>query len=141
MLRNTMAMLPQVVVAPRSTVTAHNVDFAIWVSQLDQQIVKKIKLLHVIIFYIAGAVIAEKMVQLRDAIRKILIAYTVRHVDTFTGMKMVEMQAVGREVRAQRDRSGREHTEQTEADKELSEDGVIASHRGPGLYYNRLHPA
>jgi tartrate dehydratase beta subunit/fumarate hydratase class I family protein len=110
-------MLPQVVVAPRSTVAAHNVNFPIGVSQLDQQIVKKIKLLHVVVLYITGAVVAKKMVQLRDAIWKILIADAVDHIDMFTGMKVVETQPVGRQIGAQSDRRAREHTQQTEADK------------------------
>jgi hypothetical protein len=110
-------------------------------SQLDQQIVKKIKLLHVIVFYIAGAVVAEKMVQFRDAIGKILIAYSVDHIDMFTGMKVIETQAVGRKIRAQGDRCAREHTQQTEADKELSENGVVAYHRGPGIDYSGPGPA
>ena len=121
-------MLPQVVVAPRSAIAAHNVDFAIGVSQLNQQIVKKIKLLHVIVLYIAGAVVAKKMVQLCDAIGKILIAYAVNDIDMFAGMKVVEAQPVGRQIRAQGDRR-LEDTQQTEADKELSEDGSLASHR------------
>jgi hypothetical protein len=128
-----MAMLPQVVVAPRSTVAAHNVDFPIGVSQLDQQIVKKIKLLHVVVLDITGAVVAKKMIQLRNGLRKILISDAVDHVDMFAGMKVVKTQPVVRQIRPQNDRRAREHTQQTEADKELSADGVIACHRALSL--------
>src|SRR6202034_3327294 len=110
MLGNTVAMLAQVVIAPRSTVAAHDVDLAVGVSQLDQQIVKKIELLHVIVLYIAGAVVAKKMIQLRDRLGKVLISDAVDHIDMFTGMKVVETQPVGRQIRAQADRCAREDT-------------------------------
>jgi hypothetical protein len=108
------------------------------VSQLDQQIVKKIKLLHVIVLNIASAVVAKKMVQLRDAIWKILVADAVDHIDMFPSVKVVETQPVSREIRAQPDCCAREDTQQAEADKELSEDGVVACHRGPGIDYTGL---
>ena len=113
MLGNAMAMLAQVIVAPRSAVAAHNINLPIGVSQLDQQIVKKIKLLHVIVLHIAGAVVAKEMVQLCDAIGKIPVPYAVNDIDTFTRMKVVETQPVVREVSAQADCCAREDTQQT----------------------------
>ncbi len=129
MLSDTMAMLSQVVVAPRSTIAAHNVDFAIGVSQLDQQIVKKIKLLHVIVFSIAGAVVAEKMVQFRDALGKILIAYAVDHIDMFTGMKVIETQPVARKIRAQCDPCARNTPSKLKQTKNLARMELLSSQR------------
>ena len=101
MLGNAMAVFPQVVVAPRGAISADNVDFAIRMAQLDQQIVQKIELLHVILLHVTGAVVAKKMVQLRNTIRQVLIAYAVDHIDMFAGMQVIETQPVG-EARLER---------------------------------------
>jgi hypothetical protein len=89
-LGNPVPMLPKVVVAPGGAVTADNIDFAVRVSQLDQQVVQQIEFLEVIVLYIAGAVVAEKMVQLGDTVGQILIADPINHIDMLAGMQVIE---------------------------------------------------
>ena len=96
---NPVAMLPQVVVAPRGPIPADNVDFAVGVSQLDQQIVQQIEFLEVIILHVTGAVVAQKMVQLRNTVRQVLIADPIDHIDMFAGVQVIEAQPVGSSIR------------------------------------------
>jgi hypothetical protein len=51
---------------------------------------QKIELPNVIVLLVAGAVVAKKTIQRRNALRKILIAYPVDHIQMFTRMKVIE---------------------------------------------------
>src|ERR1700733_7119165 len=113
-----MPVFPQVVVAPGGAVAADDVDFAIRTAQLDQQIVQKIELLQVIVLHVAGAMVAEKMVQLRNLIRLILIADAVDHIDPFTSMKVIKAEPIRSRsgLGARVCRSAWQHQEQHQAE-------------------------
>ena len=95
MLGNTMAMLAQVVVAPRRPIPADDVDFAVRMPKLDQQIMQEVELLQVIRLHVTGAMVAKKMIQLRDTIRQVLITDAVDHVEVLAGVQVIESQPVG----------------------------------------------
>ena len=80
----------------------------------DQQIVQKIELLHVIVLHVTGAMVTEKMVQLRNAIGQVLIADAIDHIDMFAGVQVIEAQTVGRSIRLRANVSSArgEHTQQ-----------------------------
>jgi len=119
MLGNPVPMLPQVVVAPRGAVPADYVDFAVGVSQLDHKIVQQIEFLEVILLHVAGAVVTQKMVQLRDTVRQVLITDPINHIDMFGGMQVIETQPVGRRIRlaANVGSAGWEHAQQCKENK------------------------
>jgi hypothetical protein len=60
--------------------------------------VKQVEFLEVILLHVTGAVVAKKMVQLRDTIGQVSIAYPVDYVDMFAGVEVVEAQPVGGKV-------------------------------------------
>jgi hypothetical protein len=114
-----MTMFPQVIVAPGGAVSADDVDFSVRTTQLDQQIMQQVELLQVIGLYIAGAVVAEKMVQLGDTVGQVLIADAVNHIDMLAGMQVIEAQAVG--SRAVVHGAAREYGQERKENKQLSD--------------------
>ena len=81
MQRNAVSMFTKIVVAPRSAIAADDVDRAVGLAEAGHQIVQQIELFQVIIFHVSGAMIAEKMIELRYGVRQIVIANTIHHVD------------------------------------------------------------
>jgi hypothetical protein len=99
MLGNSVPMLPQVVIAPWRAVPADDIYFAVGMSQLGHQIVQQIEFLEVIILHVTGAVVTQKMVQLRDTVRKVLITNPIDHINMFASVQVIEPQPVGRSIR------------------------------------------
>jgi len=58
--RNAIAMLAEVVVAPRGAIPADDVDLAVEVSQFGQQIMQQVELPDVIVLLVAGTVVTKK---------------------------------------------------------------------------------
>ena len=87
-------MLAQVVIAPRSAVTADNVDGAIGMAEAAHQIVQQVELFQVVIFHVPGTMIAQKMIELRYRIRQITIADAIHHIDVLSGVQMVEPESI-----------------------------------------------
>ena len=56
---------------------------------------QQVKLPDVIVLLVAGTVVTKKMIQRRNALRKILIAYPVDHIQMLSSMKVVETKPVG----------------------------------------------
>lgn len=112
--RNSMTMFAKIVIAPRSAIPANDVDLAVEMPQFGQQVMQEIKLPGVIVLHVAGAMVAKKMIQRRNALRKVLIAYPVDDIQMFTCMKVIEAKPVGRSmcvcscVRRPRSGNGRE---------------------------------
>jgi len=74
MQRNAVAMFAEIIVAPRSTIPADDVDLAVEMPQFGQQVMQKVELPDVIFLLVPGAVVAKKMIQLSHTIGEILIA-------------------------------------------------------------------
>jgi hypothetical protein len=89
-LGDTVSMLAEIIVAPGRPVTANNIDLPIGPAKFGKQIVEQVELLDVIVLYIAGAVVPQEMVQLRNALLQVVVAHAVDHIDVLTGMQMVE---------------------------------------------------
>jgi len=96
--RDAVPSLAEITIAPWNAVAADDVDLSVGTSQLDQEIMQQVEFLDVVVLYIAGAVVAEKMVQLSDAIREILIANTIDYVEVFAGMEVIKTKPVGRRL-------------------------------------------
>ena len=60
---------------------------------------QEVELPDVIVLLVAGAVVAKKMIQRRNAFRKVLIAYPVNHIQMFSSMKVVEAKAIRHGIR------------------------------------------
>jgi len=93
--RNSIAMLAEIVIAPRSAIPANDVNLAVDMSQFGQQVMQEIEFLDVIILLVTGTVVAKKMVQRRNAFRKVLATYPVDHIQMLSRMKVVEAKPVG----------------------------------------------
>jgi hypothetical protein len=130
MLGNSVPMLPQVVIAPWRAVPADDIYFAVGMSQLGHQIVQQIEFLEVIILHVTGAVVTQKMVQLRDTVRKVLITNPIDHINMFARVQVIEPQPIGRSIRlAANVRSAAwEYTQQCKENKQLSGSGALKCH-------------
>ena len=87
-------MLTEKAIAPRRAIAANDVDLAVNVPQLGQQVMQEIELSDVIVLLVTCTVVAKKMVQRRNAFRKILIAYPVNHIQMFSGVKVKEAKPI-----------------------------------------------
>ena len=94
-LGDSVAVLAEVVVAPRGAISADDIDHAIGVAEPGHQVMEEVELFHVIVLYVAGAVIAQEVVELSDGLRQVVVADAVDDVDVFAGVQVVEMQTVG----------------------------------------------
>ncbi len=63
-------------------------------TQLHEQIVEQIEFLDVVVLHVIGAMVAQKVVELRDSAGKVFIADAIDHIDALAGMQVVEAQAV-----------------------------------------------
>src|ERR1700733_4197666 len=69
------------------------------------------------------------MVQLRDAVRKVLITNPIDHVNMFASVQVIEPQPVGRSIRLSADISSAwEYTQQCKENKQLSGSGALKCH-------------
>jgi hypothetical protein len=89
-----VSVLAQVVVAPRSTVAADDVDYAVGMAEASHEIVQKIEFMDIVSFYVSGAMIAQEMIELRDSVRQILVSDAIHDVDVFTSVKVIEAEPV-----------------------------------------------
>lgn len=89
-----MAVLTQVVVAPRSAVAADDVDLTVGVPEANHQIMQKVEFPDVVILHVAGAVIAKKVIELRDGIGQIVISNAIDDIDSFSRVKVIKAQPV-----------------------------------------------
>jgi hypothetical protein len=130
MLSNPVPVFPQVVVAPRGAVPADNIDFAVGVSQLGHQIVQQIEFLQVIILHVTRAVVTQKMVQLRDTVRKVLITNPIDHINMFASVQVIEPQPVGGSIRLSANVSSArwKYTQQHQQNKQFSGSGALKCH-------------
>src|SRR5271156_163117 len=123
-LGDSVAVLAEVGVAPRGAVSADNVDHAVRVAKAGHQIMEEVELLDVVILHVAGAVVAQEVIELGNGFGQITVADAVDDVDVLAGMQVVEMQTVGgsRSVGGERSASGKERQEN------CSENGLPKRH-------------
>src|SRR5262249_34126524 len=89
-----VSMFAEIVVAPGCAVATDDVDFAVRMAEARHQVVQKIKFRHIVIFFIAGAMIAQKTVKLRDGIGEVTVPDTVNHSNPLAGMEWVERKTI-----------------------------------------------
>ena len=85
---NSGAMGAQVVVAPGRPIAADNLIFGARVANLRGQVDKKIENLWRIMVNFASPVIPQKMIELSERFRQILIAAAVDDVDAFARVRV-----------------------------------------------------
>ena len=93
---NSVAVLAEVVVAPWSAISADDIDNSVGMAEAGHEVMEQIELPDVVIPHISGPVVAEKVVELGDGFRNVVIANPVDHINAFTGMKVIEVQAISR---------------------------------------------
>ena len=91
---NSMTVFAKVVVAPGRSISADDIDHAVGMAEACQQLMKQVELSDVVIFDVACAVIAEKVIELRDSFRDVTIADAVNNVDAFAGVEVIKVQAI-----------------------------------------------
>ena len=99
---NSIAMLAEIVIAPWGAIPTDYIDLAVKMSQFGQQVMQQIEFPHVIFLLVTCAVVAKKMIQRRNTFRKVLVAYSVNHIEMFSGMKVIEAKAIRDGIRGRR---------------------------------------
>ncbi len=66
---NAVSMLAQVVVAPRCSIAAHDIDHAVRTAETGHQIVQQVEFLHIVGLHCSRTMIAQKVVQSRHGTR------------------------------------------------------------------------
>jgi len=99
---NSIAMLAEIVIAPWGAIPTDDIDLAVEMSQFGQQVMQQVEFSDVIVLHVTGAVVAKKMVQRRDTLRKVLITYPIDNIEMFSGMKVIEAKAIRHGIRRRR---------------------------------------
>ncbi len=93
--RNTIAMLAEIVIARGSAIPANDVNLAVEMPQFGQQVMQEIEFPDVIFLLVTRTVVAKKMIQCRNAFRKVLVTYPIDNIEMFSGMKVIEAKPIG----------------------------------------------
>jgi hypothetical protein len=88
-------MFAEKVIAPGSAIPANNIDLAVEMTQSGQKVMQEVEFPDVIILLVTRTVVAKKMVQRRNAFRKVLITYPINNIEMFSGMKVIEAKPIG----------------------------------------------
>jgi hypothetical protein len=75
-------------------------------------------------------VVTQKMVQLRDTVRKVLITNPIDHINMFASVQVIEPQPIGRRIRLAANVSSprREYNQQCKENKQFSGSGALKCH-------------
>ncbi len=120
-LRNAMTVRTKPLIAPRSPVTTHDIDFSVRTTQRSRQIVKQIEDSRIVFAHVAGPVIAEKAVELGKSGGIIAVAVAIDNVEPLASVGMEEMKAIGvssRQVGFGRNSTSRNEEEKTSEESE-----------------------
>ena len=119
-LRDAMTVRTEPLVAPRSSVATHNVDFCVRTTERRRQVVEQIEDARIVLMHVAGPVIAKKMVQLGKSSGIIAVAVPVNDVEMLASVGMEEMKAIGigRQIGISCERARRNEEEKTREESE-----------------------
>lgn len=81
-------------ITPRSTVSTDNVDLRVGMTNGGGQIGEKVENVRIVVLYVAGAMIAQEMIELSFRLRQILVAATVDNVNMLTGVRVIQPKVV-----------------------------------------------
>lgn len=88
------ASVPQKFIAPRSAVSANDIDFAIRIVKGSSQSIEKVKKLRIEMMYIPGPMIPKKVIQLSKSVGQVGVAAPIHDVQPLASMRVVEAQTV-----------------------------------------------
>ena len=114
-LRDAMTVRTEPLVAPRSSVATHHVDFGVRTTERCRQVVEQIEDTRIVLMHVAGSVIAEKVVQLGKSSGIIAVAVPINDIEVLARVGMEEMKAIGisRQISFSCERAGRNEEEKT----------------------------
>ena len=92
--RDTGSALAEELVSPRRTIAANDVDFSVRMAHGDGELFEDVVEAWVEVADVAGAKIAEEVVEFGDGVRKIFIAAAVNDVDALAGVGVEKDQAM-----------------------------------------------
>jgi len=81
-------------IAPGRAIPADHVDLRFWASQFRSQIAEQVEKPRIKVVHLAGAMIAQKIVQLGYGFRHVMIAFAVDHVDRLRRMCVKEPETI-----------------------------------------------
>src|SRR5580765_6121239 len=89
-----MSMGAQELIAPRRAVAADDINLEIRIPEFGREVVQQVEHPRIIFMNLAGAVVAQIMVQLRQRFWIIAGAVTVNDIQTLASVSVKKMQAV-----------------------------------------------
>jgi hypothetical protein len=90
-----VSVLAEEVVAPGRAVAADDVDLAVGTAEAAEKVVEQVELLQVVVLYVSGTVVAEKVVELGDGAGQVMVADAINDIDVFAGVEMVKTKTIG----------------------------------------------
>ncbi len=80
----------KILIAFRRAISAYDVNLGVWAADSSGGIREKVKQARVKAMHFSGAVIAEKMVELRQSLGYVGISAAVNNIQMLTSMSMIE---------------------------------------------------
>ena len=81
-------------VAPRRAISADDVDLTIGIVDSRGQIVKQVEYARIEMAYLTGAVVAEKVVEFRQSLRRVRVAVPVHNVEPLARVRVIEAKPI-----------------------------------------------
>ena len=81
-------------IAPRGAVAANDINLGIRVTNGSRQVCEDVEDMRIIVLHVAGAMVAEEMIQLLLRLRGVFVAMAIDNVNVLAGVGVVEAYAV-----------------------------------------------
>lgn len=94
-LRNSARAAAEKVVAPRRPISADHIDFGILAAHAGGEVVQQIKQPRIELMHCAGAMVAEKGIQLLDRRGNVLVTPAIDDIEPLVGMRVIQPKTVG----------------------------------------------
>src|SRR5689334_7687971 len=85
-------MGPQKLIAPRRAISADDLNFSAGTSHRRDQVGEEIEDPRVVMIDLAGAMVAEEMIQPREGLRNVARRAPVNHIDALSGVGVIKAQ-------------------------------------------------
>src|SRR5690348_5106839 len=92
--RHAMSVHPEILIAPRGSITAHDIDLSVGTSERNYQIMQQVKNMRIVLVNGSGAVITQVVIQLRKSVGIIAVPPPVHDVKSLARVCMKKVETI-----------------------------------------------